>query len=236
MIIHRLILRALKHGDDDYFYFLQAEEAIRWIASSGVTLGPKTHALDLGCGHGLFGGELSKRGCQVTYADADNYLRAEIQGAPFRKFNIDRDDFQSLGQYDLVVCSNVFEHLTQPDRFLDSIHHLLLPTGKLYLSWTNWLSPWGGHEFSPFHYLGPRRGQALYDKMVGKPRNHTVFESLFPTYIGPTLKQIRNSPHLTILRAAPRYYTEFSFLLRVPVVREFVTWNCALIIGRKGGS
>jgi hypothetical protein len=47
------------------------------------------------------------------------------------------------------------------------------------------------------------------------------------------LKKIRKSPTLAIRRAAPRYYTEFSFLIGVPVLREFAAWNCALLIGRK---
>jgi 2-polyprenyl-3-methyl-5-hydroxy-6-metoxy-1,4-benzoquinol methylase len=233
MIIHKLITQHLRNRDDADFYHLQARDAIRWIEASGVPLTPQTRALDLGCGHGIFGGELAKRGCQVTFADTVNYLRPDLASAPFKKFDIDRDDFQTLGQYDLVVCSNVFEHLSKPERFLESIHHALSPAGRLYLSWTNWLSPWGGHEFSPFHYLGKRRGQALYDKVVGKQRNHTVYENLFPTYIGDTLAKIRSSPTLKVLRGAPRYYTEFGFLLNVPIAREFLTWNCALLIARK---
>ena len=233
MIITKLIAHCLKHGDDAQFYFLQAEDAIRWLQGSGVTLGPQTRVLDLGCGHGIFGANIARHGCQVTYADTANTLQGAAANGNFRRIDIDRDDLAAQGEYDLIVCSNVFEHLHQPDQFLGSIHHLLAPQGKLYLSWTNWLSPWGGHEFSPFHYLGAQRGQDLYDKLIKKRRNHTVFESLFPTHIGRTLKKLRQSPNLAVLRAAPRYYPEFSLLLKVPVAREFLTWNCALLIGKK---
>jgi SAM-dependent methyltransferase len=233
MIIHKLIAHHLKHKDDAYFYRLQAEDAIQWIERSGVPLGPMTRALDLGCGHGVFGAHLAQRGCQVTYADERNLLLPELANSPFRQVNIDRDDLGALGQYDLVVCSNVFEHLAKPDQFLDSVHRLLAPGGRLYLSWTNWLSPWGGHDFSPLHYLGPRRGQWLYDKLLKKPRNHTIYGNLFPTYIGQVLRRIRRSPTLALVRAAPRYYTEFAFLLRIPVAREFLAWNCALLLERR---
>ena len=233
MIIHQLIAHHLKHKDDADFYQLQADDAVRWIENSGVVLGPSTRVLDLGCGHGVFGSRLSRRGCQVTFADERNYLLPELAGAPFRTINLDQEDISSLGEYDLVVCSNVFEHLAKPDRFLDSVHKILAPGGKLYLSWTNWLSPWGGHDWSPLHYLGPRNGQWLYDKILKKSRNHTIYQNLFPTYIGRTLARIRRSQHLKILNAAPRYYTEFSWLLRIPVVREFLAWNCALLVGRK---
>jgi 2-polyprenyl-3-methyl-5-hydroxy-6-metoxy-1,4-benzoquinol methylase len=233
MIIHKLIAHHLKHKDDAYFYQLQADDAVSWLEQSGIKLGPATRALDLGCGHGVFGAQLAKRGCAVTFADERNLLLPEIASAPFRQINLDRDDISTLGNYDLVVCSNVFEHLAKPDRFLNSAHKILAQSGKLYLSWTNWLSPWGGHDFSPLHYLGPRKGQWLYDKLLKRSRNHTIYENLFPTYIGRVLGQIRRSPTLTILKAAPRYYTELSFLVRIPVLREFFAWNCALLIGRK---
>jgi SAM-dependent methyltransferase len=233
MIIHKLIAHHLKHKDDPEFYLFQALDAVRWLERCGVALGPKTRALDLGCGHGVFGAQLAKRGCQVSFADETEYLLPEIANAPFRKLNIDRDDLASLGEYDLVICSNVFEHLSKPDQFLDSIHRILTPAGKLYLSWTNWLSPWGGHEFSPYHYLGARRGHRIYDRRNKPPRKHTPFENLFPTYIGQVMKRVRRSSNLSLVAAAPRYYTEFSFLLHLPVLREFLTWNCALLLGRR---
>ena len=233
MILHKLLARFLKHGDDPEFYLLQARDAIRWLEESGVALGPQVRALDLGCGHGVFGAELVKRGCQVTFADEENFLLPEISQAPFRKINIDRDDLAVLGKYDLVICSNVFEHLAKPGQFLDSIDQVLSPQGRLYLSWTNWLSPWGGHDFAPFHYLGAEPGQWLFDKLVRRPRKHVAFKNLYPTYIGQVLRHIRRSQNLVIFHAAPRYYTEFSFLLAIPVVREFLAWNCALLIGQK---
>src|SRR5690242_8410663 len=181
MIIHQLIAHHLKHKDDAYFYQLQADDAVRWIEQSGVPLGPGTRALDLGCGHGVFGSRLAKRACPVTFADERNLLLPELATAPFRQINLDRDDIATLGQFDLVVCSNVFEHLSKPDQFLESVHKILSPGGKLYLSWTNWLSPWGGHDFSPLHYFGPRNGQWLYDKFLKRHRNHTIYQNLFPT-------------------------------------------------------
>jgi SAM-dependent methyltransferase len=233
VIIHKLITQCLRHGDDGVFYLAQARDALRWIERCGVALGPQTRALDLGCGHGILGTELRNRGCQTMFADQENLLLPELQDAPFSRIDLDRDDLGSLGQYDLVVCSNVFEHLAKPSQFLETVHKILSPNGKLYLSWTNWLSPWGGHEFSPFHYLGARRGHLLYDKLLKRPRKHTPFENLYPTYIGQVLKRVRQSANLKILNAAPRYYTEFALLVHMPVVREFLTWNCALLLGRK---
>ena len=235
MIIHKLLARFFRHKDDEVFYLMQAEAAIDWIGAQGIKIGEGISALDLGCGHGIFGRELMKRGCNVVFSDDENFLAKDIVGQKFVRFNIDRDDMKIPGKYDLVICSNVFEHLAQPERFIRNAHELLKPQGVLYLSWTNWLSPWGGHEFSPLHYLGSRRGHLVYDKLTGRQRKHTPYVNLFPTYIGSALKLISENNALQIKSLAPRYYTEFGFIMHIPLVREFLAWNCAMLVARKGG-
>lgn len=232
MILPQLILRHLKHRDDAGFYLLQAQDAIRWLESKGVVFNSQTKVLDLGCGHGVFGAELVKRGCQVVFADEDNFLLPEISDAPFQKINIDKEDVSTLGKFDVVICSNVLEHLEKPYDFIKAAASLLTPSGHLYLSWTNWLSPWGGHEFSPFHFLGVKRGHLIFDKITGKKRFHTPYINLYPTYIGETLREIRTNRQVRVKSIAPRYYPEFAFLMHLPVVREFLAWNCAVLVQR----
>lgn len=233
MILHRLLWRFARHRDDAEFYRLQAVDALRWLRSQGVALAPGTTALDLGCGHGVFGRELAAVGTKVTFADESNLLMPELRAAPFRRVNLDQDEVSSLGRYDLVICSNVLEHLARPEVFLASAHELLAPEGRLYLSWTNWLSPWGGHEFSPWHYLGTSLGPRIYDRLSRRPRFHRPHVNLFPTYIGHVLRFIRRRSRMEVEASAPRYYTELSFLLAVPGLREIVAWNCALLLRRR---
>ena len=233
MILPKLLWRFAHHRDDPEFYRIQAVDAIRWLRTKGIPRSPGCQALDLGCGHGIFGRELSRLGAHVVYADESNFLMPEVQGSPFRQVNLDRDDLEPLGRYDLVVCSNVLEHLAEPHRFLSKAHDILTPDGVLYLSWTNWLSPWGGHEFSPWHYLGTSLGPAIYDRLSSRPRFHHPHRNLFPTYIGRVLAHIRNDTQLEVVAAAPRYFTEFSALMSVPVLREFLSWNCALLLRRR---
>lgn len=230
MILHRLLWRFARHRDDPEFYRLQATDAIRWLQQGGVTIGNGVQALDLGCGHGVFGRELAKLGCEVTFADEQNYLLPELSDARFLQINLDRDEIGHLGRYDLVVCSNVLEHLSVPRKFLISARSLLKDEGQLYLSWTNWLSPWGGHEFSPWHYLGPRLGPAIYDRFSKRKRFHQPGTNLFVTHIGEILRLIRQDTSLDVARCAPRYYTELSLLMRLPGIREVAAWNCALLL------
>lgn len=213
------------------FYAMQATDAIRWLQVQGVALGPGTRVLDLGCGHGVFGGELARMGCHVTFADEQNHLLPEHRGRPFLPINLDRDDPAILGTHDVVVCSNVLEHLSRPRPFLQQASRLLAPGGRLYLSWTNWLSPWGGHEFSPFHYLGPSLGTRLYDHL-GRSRFHEPGKNLFVTHIGEVLRWLEADGQLVVRAMAPRYYTELDWILRCPGLREFAAWNAALLLGR----
>jgi len=230
MIIHKLIAQHLQHRDDPGFYSMQAEDAISWIARKGVPIGAATTALDLGCGHGIFGEALARRGCEVVFADEANFLLPSLKNSAFKKINLDQDDLAPLGRYDLVICSNVLEHLRKPNEFIARVHQTLNPEGYFYLSWTNWLSPWGGHEFSPFHYIGPNLGVRVYDAVAKRKRVHTPFINLFPTNIGAVLREVRRNEHVRLVAAAPRYYPEFAFLVRLPIIREFFTWNCALLL------
>lgn len=226
-------MQHLKTKDNPDFYAMQARDAINWLQKKGVRIESGIKSLDLGCGHGIFGAELQKLGSTTVFADESCGLSKDLSGAPFKKINLDKEDLTILGKYDLVICSNVYEHLSKPAQFLQTAHKILNPNGFFYLSWTNWLSPWGGHEFSPFHYLGTHRGHLIYDKCTGKRRIHTPYKDLFPTYIGETMKIIKTQTNFRIVASAPRYYPEFSFLVKMPVIREFFTWNCALLMQAK---
>jgi hypothetical protein len=53
---------------------MQAQDSIAWLEKNKVVLTAATQALGSGCGHGTFGAELLKKGCQVEFADEHNYL------------------------------------------------------------------------------------------------------------------------------------------------------------------
>lgn len=234
MIIHKLIARHFRGGPDADFSRLQAQDSVAWLQRQGVRLGAGVAVLDLGCGNGVFGIELERHGCQVTFADAGDWLPAARDRSRFRRVDIDHDDLTGLGAYDLVVCSNVLEHLARPERLIASLTALLRADGRVYLSWTNWLSPWGGHDFSPFHYLGPRLGPKVFDRVMRRPRSLKPFENLYPTHIGSTLRQLRRQPGLRLLKVVPRYYPELACLMWLPGLREFLAWNCAVLAARRG--
>ena len=234
MILHRLIRHHARHGYDHTFSLMQVDDAIRWLRSQGVTLGSGTRALDLGCGSGTFGQRLREAQCDVAFADEGDWLPAEVPKSCFQRVNIDTDDLARLGRFDLVICSNVLEHLRQPRRLVEAIPTLLRPGGWFYLSWTNWYSPWGGHDFSPFHYLGPDWGPRLFDRVMRRPRMLKPGENLYVTHVGRTLRWLREVPGVEVVHTAPRYFTEFWPLMRLPLVREVAAWNCAVLLRQTG--
>lgn len=233
MIFHKLVIRFIGHGDDEQFYRIQAQDTIKWLRKAGVELSSETKALDLGAGLGLIGGELMHLGCQVKFADQEDEVVPPHDECQFEAVDIDRDDLSSLGSFNLVICSNVLEHLPRPEMLLNRAQAMLEPGGYMYLCWGNWLSPWGGHEFSPFHYLGPKRGHLIYDRLFSKPRKYTPYENLFPTYIGQTLAMLRQNDEIEVLSVVPRYYPELAFITRIPGLREVLTWNCAILLKKK---
>ena len=114
------------------------------------------------------------------------------------------------------------------------IERVLRPGGWGYISWTNWYSPWGGHDMSPYHFLGPRLGPRLYERRHGPPRKNPYGAGLWAVHVGPTLRLVRSRPGLAIERVEPRYWPQLRFVCRIPGVRELVTWNCVIRVRRAG--
>jgi 2-polyprenyl-3-methyl-5-hydroxy-6-metoxy-1,4-benzoquinol methylase len=90
---------------------------------------------DLGCGNGHISGRLAALGYQVTGVDAStsgiNIARRTYPKAEFVEAVIDRD--LALGSFDLVISSDVIEHLYRPADLLEAAASLLRPGGQLLL-------------------------------------------------------------------------------------------------------
>jgi hypothetical protein len=107
------------------------------------------------------------------------------------------------------------------------------PGGLIYLSFTNWLSPWGGHEMSPWHYLGHRYAERRYTRRHGHPPKNRVGVSLYRVHVGTVLRLVRSRSDVRVLDALPRYYPRWCrAIVRIPGLRELATWNLLLILRR----
>ena len=90
---------------------------------------------DLGCGNGHISGRLAALCYHVTGVDASpsgiEIARRAYPGVEFVNALIDRD--LSLGQFDLVISSDVIEHLYRPSDLLEAAASSLKPGGQILL-------------------------------------------------------------------------------------------------------
>ena len=93
---------------------------------------------DLGCGNGHIAGRLNLHGYQVTGIDASRSgIRIAQRSYPSARFVEARldQDIQQLGlpEFDLVISSDVIEHLYRPSDLVAAAYSLLKPGGQVLL-------------------------------------------------------------------------------------------------------
>jgi 2-polyprenyl-3-methyl-5-hydroxy-6-metoxy-1,4-benzoquinol methylase len=94
---------------------------------------------DLGCGNGYMPGRLVELGYRVTGVDASesgiNIARANVAQATFFQATVDSTllDRTGLEQFDLVVSSDVIEHLYRPDDLIEAAASLVRPNGRFLI-------------------------------------------------------------------------------------------------------
>lgn len=233
--LFRLFLR--EQTTPGVFYGALAEDAVGQLAAYGELAG-KT-VLDIGGGAGYFTAAFRARGADCylfepdpaelcgdsTYESAgplDGTVLADGYWLPVRD-----------GGADICFSSNVLEHVADPVGLIGEMIRVTGAGGLIYLSFTNWYSPWGGHEMSPWHYLGPRLARWRYRRRHGREPKHQVGRTLYRVHIGPVLRLVRSLDGIEIVDALPRYYPRWCrAVVRVPWLREVLTWNLLLVLRR----
>ena len=214
--------------DPEPFYRLLAAEAVDDLERRHGSLAGK-RIVDLGCGPGFYTDAFRDHGAEVIPVDKDLGEMEMVGSAPAGALLADAGDLPlDSDSVDGVFCSNLLEHTPNTPEVIAEIERTLRPGGWAYISWTNWYSPWGGHDMSPYHYLGPKLGPRLYERRHGPPRKNPYGAGLWAVHIGPTLRLVRGRTRLRIDRVEPRYWPRLRFIVRIPLLRELVTWNCVI--------
>ena len=218
--------------DPEKFYASLAEDAVQQVAEH-CDLDGRT-VVDVGGGGGWFTAAFRARGAHSYLFEPD---RAELNSRTAGPTAAVVADGYWLpvrdSGADVVFSSNVLEHVPDPMGLIEEMIRATRPGGLVYLSYTNWYSPWGGHEMSPWHYLGPRFAERRYVRRYRRQPKHHCGVNLFQVHIGPVLRALRARPDVKIVEARPRYYPRWCRLLvRVPGLREVATWNLMLIMRR----
>jgi SAM-dependent methyltransferase len=229
------LLRAfrLEQTEPAAFYGAVARDAIGLLRPHGEIAGRLV--LDVGAGPVQFAEAFVAAGARYVALDADpaalrvprpagtGALAGRGERLPVRD-----------GSVDVCFSSNLVEHVPAPWRFAEELVRVTRPGGLVVVSYTNWLSPWGGHECSPWHYLGGYRATERYGRRYGRPPKNRYGVGLFPVSVADGLRWARRHPGLQLVDARPRYLPGWARpVLRVPGVREVLTWNLWLVLRRR---
>src|SRR3954462_4096067 len=216
--LFRAFLR--EQTDPDLFYGVLARDSVEQLAEQ-VPLRGST-VLDVGGGPAYFADAFRKAGTTYVGLEPDagemaargapepGTLRASGEALPVRTDAVD-----------VCYSSNVLEHVRRPWTMAAEMVRVTRPGGTVFLSFTPWLSPWGGHETAPWHYLGGPRAARRYRRRTGHEPKNRYGHSLFPVSIGSVLRWAAGHEAVDVVAALPRYHPRWAqWVMRVPLARE----------------
>jgi SAM-dependent methyltransferase len=206
-----------------------ADQLSRYTELSGLTV------VDVGGGAGEFTAAFRDRGADCFLFEPDREELLSRGSTPAGAVLADGYWLPVAdGSADICFSSNVLEHVADPAGLIEEMVRATKPGGLIYVSFTNWYSPWGGHEMSPWHLIGTDFAARRYVRRYGREPKHIVGRNLFRVHVGPILRHMRSRNDVELIDALPRYYPRWcKIVLRVPVARELVTWNLLLIARRR---
>jgi SAM-dependent methyltransferase len=227
----RLFRAFLKEqSDPDHFYQVLARDSVEQVSAYVDLFGAAV--LDVGGGPGYFADAFRSAGARYVGVDPDvgelstrgvpapGMLMASGMRLPVRTDSVD-----------LCYSSNVLEHVPDPWLMAAEMVRVTRPGGTIFLSYTPWYSPWGGHETSPWHFLGGHFARRRHVDRYGRQPKNRFGESLFVVSVAAGLRWARSSTTAHLIEAFPRYHPWWArSVVRLPLVREVASWNLALVL------
>ena len=188
--------------------------------------------LDVGGGPGYFSDAFTRTGARYVSVepdpaemhaagiDAHGSIRGSGTALPFRTSSVD-----------VCLSSNVAEHVREPWTMAEEMLRVTAPGGLVVVSYTVWLSPFGGHETGPWHYLGGEFAARRYARKHGHEPKNRFGTSLFDVRASAGLNWAATASGGTLLAAYPRYHPRWAWwMLRLPVLRELLISNLVLVL------
>ena len=115
--------------------------------------------------------------------------------------------------FDVCYSSNVLEHVVDPWRMADEMVRVTRPGGVVFISYTVWYGPWGGHETAPWHFLGGRRARRRYRRRTATSRRTGSASRCSRSPSGPASAGQAARPSADVLDVIPRYNPRFAHWL-----------------------
>jgi 2-polyprenyl-3-methyl-5-hydroxy-6-metoxy-1,4-benzoquinol methylase len=117
---------------------------VKWLQSGGVK---NPNILDLGCGIGNYARKLAASGFRVTAVDIDLSSLKHLRGLDKTNSinalcaDVSTRIVKNGVQYDIVVATEILEHIHEPEIVLHNIHTMLKTGGNAYISIPNGYGP-----------------------------------------------------------------------------------------------
>lgn len=220
--------------------------------------------LEIGCGDGGNLLPFSEIGCNTIgvdmaksrIKDAKNFfneLHAEGEFIASDIFKL--KELES--NFDIIICHDVFEHITKKELFLSNLNKFLKPQGIVFMSFPAWQMPFGGHQqicrnrifsYLPFIHLFPAFIYRLLLKAF-KVDADCIKEllSIKKTRVSIELfERLIKKTNLIILNRQlwfinPHYKTKFGLsphklnkiVSEIPYLRNFASTSCFYILKEK---
>ncbi|MEX0895772.1 MAG: methyltransferase domain-containing protein [Patescibacteria group bacterium] len=131
--------KIISRGNFTYFYILELfDEILPELTHHAKKIGQPIRVLDVGCGVGAVSLYLAKLGCRVVGIDVSSDAVTIAQGAR-KSAGLKNCVFAEgelgvgSGSFDLVICSEIIEHIADQDEFLRRVASQLRPGGTLFL-------------------------------------------------------------------------------------------------------
>jgi SAM-dependent methyltransferase len=223
----------VEQTDPALFYGTLATDSVEQLGT--YVEHPLPVELDVGGGPGYFADAFAAAGATYTPLDADlgelsgigDPLPGTVLGSGMQLPFAD-------GSFGVTYSSNVLEHVPDPWLMADEMVRVTEPGGLVFISYTLWYGPHGGHETSPWHFLGGHRAARRYEQKQGHPPKNVFGTSLFAVTAAAGIDWAQRQTAADVVEVVPRYLPRWSWwVLRVPLLRELVTWNLAIVLRKK---
>lgn len=222
-----------EQSDPARFYAALARDSVGLVAQHADL--DQATMLDVGGGPGHFHAAFTAAGSSYFCLDID---RAELTASTVPSSRAVNGDGRQLpfadDVFDLCFSSNVLEHVRDPWQMGEEMLRVTRPGGVVFLGYTAWWGLWGGHETAPWHYLGGHRARERYRRRHGREPKNRYGETLFPVTVADGLRWAHTQDLADVVSAIPRYHPRTAhWVVRVPGLREVVTWNLALVLRKR---
>lgn len=116
---------------------------LEWIHSRINLSGKKV--IDIGCGGGILAESMARKGAHVTGIDlSEKALKvADLHGLEsgisvnYKKISAEENAIAEPGQYDVVTCMEMLEHVPDPASTIRACYSMVKPGGQVFFSTLN---------------------------------------------------------------------------------------------------